>query len=69
MDFLLSVQLHFTINHLLYVLKGRNINNEKAIAKIPPRTNAKIGDVVSLGINTTNVHLFDIETENAIAVR
>ena len=46
-----------------------DINNEKAIAKIPPRTNAKIGDVVSLGINTTNVHLFDIETENAIAVR
>lgn len=46
-----------------------NINDEKAIAKIPPRSNAKIGDTISLGINTNQIHLFDIETENAIAVR
>ena len=46
-----------------------NINDEKAIAKIPPRSNAKIGDTISLGINTNQIHLFDMETENAIAVR
>lgn len=46
-----------------------DISGEKAIAKIPPRTKAKIGDLLTLGINTTNVHLFDIETEKAIAVR
>lgn len=46
-----------------------NINDEKAIAKIPPRSNAKIGDIISLGINTNQIHLFDMETENAIAVR
>lgn len=46
-----------------------NINDEKAIAKIPPRSNVKIGDTISLGINTNQIHLFDIETENAIAVR
>lgn len=46
-----------------------DIDGEKSIAKIPPRTKAKIDDVLTLGINNTNVHLFDIETENAIAVR
>lgn len=46
-----------------------DIDGEKAIAKIPPRTKAKLDDVITLGINTTNVHLFDIESEKAIAVR
>lgn len=45
------------------------INNEKIIAKLPPRNNAKIGDIVKLGINTNHIHLFDKETEKAIAVR
>lgn len=46
-----------------------SINGEKAIAKIPPRSSAKIGDTLNLGINTNQIHLFDIETEKAIAVR
>jgi len=45
------------------------INGENIIAKIPPRSLAKIGDKIKLGINTNHVHLFDKETEKAIAVR
>lgn len=46
-----------------------NINGEKTIAKIPPRSSVKIGDSIKLGINTNHIHLFDMETEKAIAVR
>lgn len=45
------------------------IEGEKTIAKIPPRSSARVGDTIKLGINTNQIHLFDIETEKAIAVR
>lgn len=45
------------------------IEGEKNIAKIPPRTSVRVGDTIKLGINTNQIHLFDIETEKAIAVR
>ena len=45
------------------------INEEKNIAKIPPRSSARPGDTIKLGINTNQIHLFDMETEKSIAVR
>lgn len=45
------------------------INGEKNIAKIPPRSSVRPGDTIKLGINTNQLHLFDMETEKTIAVR
>ena len=45
------------------------INGEKNIATIPPRSSARPGDTIKLGINTNQIHLFDMETEKAIEVR
>ncbi|PIO96794.1 putative sugar transporter subunit: ATP-binding component of ABC superfamily transporter [uncultured Pleomorphomonas sp.] len=42
------------------------VNGTKMVAKVPPRCKARDGDAVTLGIDTTKLHLFDRESENTI---
>lgn len=47
---------------LLYLLAGEN----PFVARVDPRTDFKIGEMVDVAFNMDNFHLFDAETEEAI---
>jgi multiple sugar transport system ATP-binding protein len=50
-------------NEVLMYLKSGNLSY---IARVDPRTSARIGQNISVLLNTSNMHLFDAETEQAI---
>ncbi len=50
-------------NEVLMYLKSGNLNY---IARVDPRTSARIGHQITVLMNTSNMHLFDAETEKAI---
>jgi multiple sugar transport system ATP-binding protein len=50
-------------NEVLMYLKSGNLSY---IARVDPRTSARIGHTISVLMNTSNMHLFDAETEEAI---
>lgn len=41
-------------------------NDTKLIARVPPRSKAKDGEIIKLAIDCTKIHLFDKETEKAV---
>ena len=46
----------------LYLLTG----DKNFVARVDPRTRARIGNKVQVALNLDNMHLFDKETEQAI---
>ena len=62
------VQAHVDVTELmgaevyLYLLAG----NKQFVARVDPRTSAKVGSDVTVHFNMDNVHIFDRQTERAI---
>jgi multiple sugar transport system ATP-binding protein len=50
-------------NEVFLYLKSGNLSY---VARVDPRTDAKIGNTINLVMNAENMHLFDAETERAI---
>ncbi len=46
----------------LYLVSG----DENFVARVDPRTTARVGDQVNISVNMDNVHLFDYDSEDAI---
>jgi len=46
----------------LYLVTG----NKTFIARVDPRTSAKVGNDVTIHVNMDNIHIFDRQTERAI---
>jgi multiple sugar transport system ATP-binding protein len=50
-------------NEIFLYLKSANLNY---VARVDPRTDARIGNTINLVMNAENMHLFDAETERAV---
>jgi len=50
-------------NEVFLYLQSGNLNY---VARVDPRTSARIGNTINLVMNAENMHLFDAETEKAI---
>jgi multiple sugar transport system ATP-binding protein len=46
----------------VYLLAGK----KQFIARVDPRTNARVGNKMDIAFNMDNIHIFDRETEQAI---
>ncbi len=50
-------------NEIFLYLQSGNLNY---IARVDPRTNARIGNTIRVAMNAENMHLFDVESELAV---
>jgi multiple sugar transport system ATP-binding protein len=46
----------------LYLLSG----GKQFVARVDPRTRARVGNKVDIVVNMTNIHIFDKATEQAV---
>ena len=48
----------------LYLLTGK----KQFVARVDPRTRARVGDSIEMNVNMDNMHLFDPQTEKTLDV-